>query len=577
MERANHTALRNMKLSSSSRAFATLILLVVGVSLSVSAQKEVVAPVKPETGTGRCPDDASILATKSGAPSWNGWGVDLSNTRFQPTAHAGLTESDVPRLRLRWAFGFEGASMAFSQPAISGGRLFVGSESGSIFALDPSSGCTVWNFHAQGSIRTGFSIGPGTTEHSRNASLYFGDQHGAVYALDSVTGQLLWKAQADPHPAAMITGTPQLWQGRLYVPVASYEENFAPDTNYQCCTFRGSVVALDALTGKPIWKTYTISEVPRKTGLSKARTQLWGPSGAGVWSAPTLDTRHRVLYVATGNNYSDPVTSTSDAVLALSMDTGKILWTQQATPNDAYNSSCAVFMDATQSNCPPENGSDFDFGASPILVTVNHSRRILVAAQKSGVVYGLNPAHRGRVIWQTRVGKGGPLGGIEWGSAADHHNVYAALSDCDWKTFERVKNGQKESVVDLDPDKGGGLFALRLSDGHKVWQSPTPPACADREHCSPAQPAAVTAIPGVIFSGSLDGHLRAYSSQTGKILWDYNTVRDFSTVNGVPSRGGSLNGPGAVVVGGVLYVNSGYIRFGEASGNVLLAFSVDGK
>jgi polyvinyl alcohol dehydrogenase (cytochrome) len=565
-----------MKLPSSSRGFAILILLV-WVSLPASAQKAVVAPVKPKTGTGRCSADASILATNLGAMGWNGWGVDLHNSRFQPEAQARLTESEVPRLRLKWAFGFDGASMAFSQPAVAGGRLFVGSESGDVFALKPDSGCIKWTFHAQGSVRTGFIIGPGLNNRHQSGVVYFGDQHGAVYALDSTTGQLLWKAQADPHPAAMITGTPQLWHGRLYVPVASYEENFAPDTHYQCCSFRGSVVAYDAQTGKPVWKTYMIADVPHKTGVSKAGTQLWGPSGAGIWSAPTLDTRHRVLFVATGNNYSDPVTNSSDSVLALNMDTGKILWTQQATPNDAYNSSCALFMDATQSNCPLENGSDFDFGTSPILVTTRDGRRILIAPQKSGVVYGLDPANGGKVIWQTRVGKGGPLGGIEWGSAADHQNVYAALSDCDWKTFERVKNGHKESVVDLDPDKGGGLFALRLSDGQKVWQTPAPAACADREHCSPAQLAAVTAIPGVIFSGSLDGHLRAYSSQTGKIMWDYDTVRGFSTVNGIPSHGGSLNGPGAVVVGGTLYVNSGYIRFGEAPGNVLLAFSVDGK
>jgi len=565
-----------MKVLFSSRGFVVVIWLGWGV-LSASAQKAVVAPVKPKADTGVCAADASRLATKSGSPVWNGWGVDLHNSRFQPAAQAGLIGNEVPRLRLKWAFGFEGASMAFSQPAVVGGRLFVGSESGDVFALNPDSGCTEWTFHAHGSVRTGFVIGPGRIKQAQSGAVYFGDQHGAVYALDSATGELLWQAQADPHPSAMITGTPQRWQGRLYVPVASYEENFAPDTHYQCCSFRGSVVAYDAQTGKPLWKTFMISDVPHKTGMNKAGTQLWGPSGAGVWSAPTLDPRHRVLYVATGNNYSDPATNTSDSVLALSMDTGKILWRQQATPNDAYNSSCALFMDATQSNCPPDNGSDFDFGASPILATARDGRRILIAAQKSGVVYGLDPANRGKVIWQTRVGKGGPLGGIEWGSAADDQNVYAALSDCDWKTFERVKNGHKESVVDMDPDKGGGLFALGLSDGHKVWQTPAPAACADREHCSPAQLAAVTAIPGVIFSGSLDGHLRAYSSQTGKIMWDFDTVQDFSTVNGIPSHGGSLNGPGAVVVGGILYVNSGYIRFGEAPGNVLLAFSVDGK
>jgi polyvinyl alcohol dehydrogenase (cytochrome) len=561
-----------MKLSSCSRAIEMLFLLAISASLPASAQKSSVAPGNPETTV--C---APALAAKSGGMGWNGWGVDTQNSRFQPAAQAGLTESDVARLRLKWAFGFAGASMAFSQPAVAAGRLFVGGESGDVFALNPNSGCVLWTFHAQGSVRTGFVVGPGPAKPAESVAVYFGDQHGAVYALDGATGILLWKAQADSHPAAMITGTPQLSEGRLYVPVASYEENFAPDTHYQCCSFRGSVVAYDAQTGKPAWQTYMISDVPRKTKISKARTQLWGPSGAGVWSAPTLDTQHRVLYMATGNNYSDPVTNTSDSVLALNMDTGKILWTQQTTPNDAYNSSCATFMDATQSNCPPESGSDFDFGAPPILVTAQDGHPILIAAQKSGVVYGLDPANGGKAIWQTRVGKGGPLGGIEWGSAADHQNVYSALSDCDWKSFERVKNGKKESVVDMDPDKGGGLFALRLIDGHKVWQTPTPAACVDREHCSPAQLAAVTAIPGVIFSGALDGHLRAYSSLTGKILWDYDTVRDFSTVNGVPSHGGSLNGPGAVVVGGMLYVNSGYSRFGEAGGNVLLAFSVDGK
>ncbi len=552
-----------------------LILCLACIFSSASAQTAVVPPVKLDSAQGRCPANSSPVP-QSGS-GWNGWGVDPHNTRFQPASQAGLNENGVSRLRLKWAFGFDKANMAFSQPAIVGGRLFVGSESGDVFALNPDSGCAVWSFHAQASVRTGFVVDPVSLKRPTTGAVYFGDQHGAVYSLDSATGHLRWKAQADPHAAAMITGTPQLWQGRLYVPVASYEENFAPDPHYQCCSFRGSVVTYDAQTGKLAWKTYLVSESPHKTGVSKAGAQLWGPSGAGVWSAPTLDIEHRVLYVATGNNYSDPVTNTSDAVLALSMNSGKILWTQQVTPNDAHNSSCFSFMDATQSNCPKEPGSDFDFGASPILVNVGTGQHILIAAQKSGVVYGLDPAKQGKIIWQTRIGKGGSLGGIEWGATADDRNVYAAVSDCDWKSFERIQDGQKRSVVDLDPEKGGGLFALRLGDGHNIWHTPTPVACADREHCSPAQLAAVTAIPGVIFSGALDGHLRAYSSQTGEVLWDFNTARDFPTVNGVPAHGGSLNGPGAVVVRGVLYVNSGYGRFGEAPGNVLLAFTVDGK
>jgi polyvinyl alcohol dehydrogenase (cytochrome) len=378
-------------------------------------------------------------------------------------------------------------------------------------------------------------------------------------------------------PRRMITGTPQLWKGRLFVPVASYEENYAPDPHYSCCTFRGSIVACETRAGKPVWKTYTITRRPQRTRMSPAGTQLWGPSGAGVWSAPTLDPRHQILYLATGNNYSDPATGLSDAVLAMSMVTGNILWSRQVTLHDAYNSSCEDFLDPTHSNCPPDPGSDFDFGASPILITEADGRQILVAPQKSGIVYGLDPQKAGEEIWRTRVGKGGPLGGIEWGAASDGENVYVALSDCDWRTFEKIVDGKRQSYVGMDPDKGGGLIALRVSDGRKMWEAPPAAACAGREHCSPAQLAAVTAIPGVVFSGSLDGHLRAYADQSGQVLWDYDTARDFSTVNGVIAHGGSLNGAGPIVADGMLYVNSGYSRFGEASGNALLAFSPDGQ
>jgi polyvinyl alcohol dehydrogenase (cytochrome) len=515
----------------------------------------------------------ALLATVSGrtqaAGGWNGWGVTPANARFQSAAAAGLTVDSVRHLQLKWAFGFPGASRAFSQPAVAEGVVFVGSEGGKVYALDARSGRIRWSFGAGSSVRTGFVIGGGL--------IYFGDQHGAVYALEASSGRLRWKAQADSHPAAMITGTPQLWKGRLFVPVASYEENYAPDPRYPCCTFRGSVIAYQASSGKVLWKTYTVRDPARRTRRNPVGTQLWGPSGAAVWSAPTLDPRRGVLYAATGNNYSSPLTGTSDAVLAMSMGTGRILWIHQLTSGDAYNAACEKFMDPTLANCPQARGSDFDFGSSPILVTVSDGRQILIAPQKSGVVYGLDPLSSGKILWQTRIGRGGPLGGIEWGAASDGENVYVGLSDCDWKTFDRVVEGKSSSYVDLDPEKGGGLFALRVSDGTKVWESLPSVACSGREHCSPAQLAAVTAIPGVVFSGSLDGHLRAYSARSGRVLWDYDTAREFSTVNRVRAHGGSLNGPGATVANGMLFVNSGYGRFGEAPGNVLLAFSTLSK
>jgi polyvinyl alcohol dehydrogenase (cytochrome) len=287
--------LRNMKSNLFACMFAIVILLVLRVCVSVEAQKADVAASKPVSPTGQCTADAAQVSTKSDVLSWSGWSPGQHNTRFQPAAQAGLRLREVPRLRLKWAFGFSGDTMAFSQPAVFGGRLFIGSESGDVFALNANSGCTEWSFHAQASVRTGFVIRPGSVKHKASSALYFGDQHGLVYALDSATGQLVWKAQADPHRAAMITGTPQLWQGHLYVPVASYEENFAPDRHYECCTFRGSIVAYEAQTGEQIWKTYTVSEAPHKTSMSKAGTQLWGPSGVGVWSSPTLDPERHVL------------------------------------------------------------------------------------------------------------------------------------------------------------------------------------------------------------------------------------------------------------------------------------------
>jgi polyvinyl alcohol dehydrogenase (cytochrome) len=513
---------------------------------------------------GWCSAEVKGFAQNPDAPGWNGWGVSRSNTRFQPAAAAELTAGAVRGLRLKWAFGFPGATMAFSEPAVAHAVLFVGSESGRIYALDTRSGCIHWSFKAQAAVRTGFVLGRGL--------LYFGDQHGAVYALDASSGRLRWKARADSHRAAMITGTPQLWRGRLFVPVASYEENFAADPHYPCCSFRGSVVAYWASSGRVIWKTYTVRGPSRRTRGNRVGTRLWGPSGSAVWSAPTLDPRRGVLYVATGNNYSAPATDSSDAVLAMSMATGRILWAHQLTSGDAYNAGCEKFMDPTLANCPPTQGSDFDFGSSPILVREPGGRPILIAPQKSGIVYGLDPVKAGRIIWRTRIGKGGPLGGIEWGAASDGKNVYVGLSDCDWKTFWRVVNGKRSSYVDMDPHKGGGLFALRVSDGAKLWEALPSAACAGREHCSPAQLAAVTAIPGVVFAGSLDGNLRAYSARSGRVLWDYDTAREFSTVNRVRAHGGSLNGPGVVVAGGMVFANSGYSRFGEAPGNVLLAF-----
>jgi polyvinyl alcohol dehydrogenase (cytochrome) len=396
---------------------------------------------------------------------------------------------------------------------------------------------------------------------------FFGDGVANAYAVEAATGKLIWKTKVDDFPAARVTGSPVYHNNRLYVPVASGEEATGAAPDYECCRFRGSLVALDAATGKQIWKTYTI-DPPKPTRKNKIGTQLWGPSGAPIWTSPAIDDKRHALYVTTGDNYSEPATRTSDAFLALDMDTGRILWSRQMTADDAYTAACRL---ADSTNCPDVNGPDYDFASSPILVNLPNGKRALVAGQKSAVVHALDPDQQGEVLWSVRIGRGGTAGGVQWGSATDGANVYVALSD-----IGRIRLAYSQAT-DADPKVGGGMFALRLSDGKQIWKAPPPVCAADRPRCSPAQSAAVSAIPGIAFSGAEDGHLRAYSAAEGKIVWDFDTIREYKTVNGVAAHGGSLDGPGPAIGGGMMFVSSGYASSGGAPGNVLLAFTMDGK
>jgi polyvinyl alcohol dehydrogenase (cytochrome) len=285
--------------------------------------------------------------------------------------------------------------------------------------------------------------------------------------------------------------------------------------------------------------------------------QYFGPSGAALWSSPTLDRKRKIIYVATGNNYADPPTASSDAVIAFDLKSGKRLWSRQFTPDDLWNAGCVA---EKKDNCPQPHGDDYDFGAPPMLITLAGGKDILLLAQKSGIVYALDPARRGAMLWKARIGKGGPLGGIEWGGAADQRYGYFTLSDYDFE----------------NPMIGGGVFALDLRNGKQVWYAPpVKPACAGQFGCSAAQMAPPTLTPGIVFAGSLDGHLRVYDTRDGSVVWDFDTVQEYKTTNGVKAHGGSLNGAGPAVVSGMVYVNTGYTN--ALAGNVLLAFSTDAK
>lgn len=523
---------------------------------------------EPESLAPTC-KTAKEFTVKAGAPEWGGWSPSVTNTRFQDAAAAGLKTTDVGKLKLKWAFNLGDVTVARSQPAFAGGRVFIGNSNGVVYSLDADSGCTRWGFKAAGAIRSGVTIG----EANGSPAVFFGDSGANVYALDAKTGAQLWKVHPNAHYATTITGTARFYKGVVYQPLASFEEALGGDPKYGCCTYRGSVVALDAATGKTVWQTFTIAEEAKPTHKNAAGVQQLGPSGASIWSAPTIDEELGALYVATSDNYSDPPTNTSDAILAMDLKTGKLLWSHQFTPNDAYNVGCGVPGGA---DCPEAKGPDFDFGQSPILVSLGSGKRALVIAQKSGMAYAIDPDNKGELLWQVRAGQGSALGGSQWGSAADRQRMFVAISDPGMGAVADPKSPQGYKLT-LDPNKGGGLHALDLKTGKIVWSAKITPCAAGRTDCSPSQSAAVTAIPGVVFSGSVDGHLRAYSASTGEILWDTDTEQEFQTVNGKPAHGGSIDGGGPAVVDGMVFTNSGYNQWGGMPGNVLLVYSVNGK
>ncbi len=380
-----------------------------------------------ETNAGMCADPKARFHPEG--PAWNGWGVDVSNTRFEPASVARLKAGDVPNLKLKWAFAFPNTFASNAQPVIVGGRIFIAGANRRVYSLDAKTGCQYWSMETPAPVRTAITVVTVKGEITRQVA-FFGDRRATAYAVDASSGELLWKTHIDDHPRAAIVGAPAYFEGRVYVGLVAGEEGPAMNPQYECCTARGGLIALDAATGKQIWKTYTVDEKPHATTKNSAGAQMWGPSGASIWSAPTVDGEKHLVYAGTGDNFSSPPTKTSDAILAFDMNTGKIVWDTQLTEGDSFNMACG--QGPSRASCPEENGPDFDIGASPILVKLANGKRVLLVSQKSGVAHGLDPDHDGKVVWETRVGKGGALGGIQWGSASDGKNMYVAVSDIDF-------------------------------------------------------------------------------------------------------------------------------------------------
>ena len=506
--------------------------------------------------------DAGWSALDVGTVSWMGFAGNLAGTGFQPPDRAGLDAADVPGLTLRWAFAFPDAGEVRTSPAVVDDHVVVAGPFGDVLALDTATGCVRWRFEADAGVRGAVLVGEGP---EGRPTAWFMDSRTTVYALDVSSGSLLWRFRAGWHPASYGTGSPALHNGRLFVPISSLEVVLAGDPRYECCTSSGAVAALDALTGDVLWYHRIIPGYPETAGENAVGTPRWAPSGASVWSSPTVDPGRGLVYAGTGENLNRPVTATSDAIVALDMETGELAWSFQGTSEDAFNMACT--QSRNRENCPDPPGPDFDFGMAPMLVTRSDGREILVAGQKSGTVWALDPDDNGAVLWSAQVGKGSALGGIHWGMASDGRLAYAPNAD------------RNAVIVDVNPEQelAPGLYALDLMTGEVAWSVPSPQdGCEGKERCYAANSAAVTAIEGVVFAGGLDGVIRAHSVEDGQVVWEFDTT-DAESTNGVPGNGGAIDGPGPVVADGMLFVSSGYGTFGQMPGNLLLAFGVRGE
>jgi polyvinyl alcohol dehydrogenase (cytochrome) len=497
-------------------------------------------------------------------PRQKGWGVDYNNSRFQPLDTGGLSATEVSTLELKWAFAYPNAIQARSQPTVAGGSIFVGSQNGTIYALDAKTGCARWTYRASAEVRTAVSISSwDESNDDANPSAYFGDILARAYAIDAQTGEEKWITKVDDHPNATITGAPVVVGDRLYVPVSSLEVVNAVDPSYECCTFRGSLVAIDTRDGSIVWKTYVIDDPASEAGVTSAGTRILAPSGAPIWNSPTVDLKRQRLYAGTGENYSSPAGGTSDAIIAFDMDSGKIIWVNQATKGDAWNVGCLSQYATDPANCPEEDGPDFDFAASSVLVEHPDAGDVLVAGQKSGDVMAIDP-DTGKTLWRKRIGRGGVQGGVHFGIAAERSTAYIPINDMAYP--EDVTRYKFTTAA------RPGMFALDAYTGEVHWENIADDICNGLQFCNPGISSAVTAIPGAVIAGHLDGRLRIYGSTDGAVLWEYDTRQNVETVSGEAAHGGSMSGGGPVVADGMLYVNSGYGIYFHMPGNVLLAF-----
>lgn len=496
--------------------------------------------------TSRCSSNPAL--GEIGEASWSGWG-GATNARFQSEAAAGLKAADVPKLKLKWAFGLPAGNNSYSQPAVAFGRVFVGADDGVVYSLNAKTGCVYWSYRSDAFGRFAPIAAPIKGYPGTSYAIFFVTRSTTAYAIDAHDGKLLWKTLVKENPTALnnLSASAAWYDGRLYVPMSGTETLTGANLDYECCKSRGAIASLDANTGKVIWRVQSIPEPLKKLGENSHGKEVWGPAGASVWNTPTIDAKRKLVYVGTGNSFGRLAADTSDSILALRMEDGKLMWHHQEFTSDSFMNGCRP-TNATDTNCPEKLGPDYDFGGSSAILQTVNGKDILLAAGKGGVAIALDPDAEGKLVWRTQLweNQAPPASGlVVWGGTADGQHVYYPLQQA-----------------------GGGLKALQLTTGKVDWNADVK---ADRR----GQAGPATSIPGVVFTGGWDGILRAVDA-SGKLIWTFDANKDFQTTNGVIANGGSFGCAGPVAAGGMLYVASGYAGImGGAQGNVVLAFAAE--
>ena len=479
---------------------------------------------------------------------WSNWGNGLSNQRVQ--VKSSLNPQNINKLELKWAFGFKDSIRIRSQPLVTEDTIYIGSQSGHVYALSLDTGCEWWSFKADAEVRGAITLS------DDKKSILFTDFAANVYRLNSLNGEIEWKKNVATHPLTTITGSIAVTQNSVLIPLSSTEVVSAIDPNYMCCTFRGGLIALNTSNGNERWKMHTVPE-PKKTGYNSNKISSWGPSGAPVWSTPTIDLERGLVYIGVGQNYSHPATELSDAIIAIEIESGRVVWHKQTLSGDVWNAACVT----NRINCPGDYGPDYDIGASIILI--EGDKDMLIAGQKSGMVFAMDPDDRGSIIWQKRVGRGGKKGGIHWGMTIDDDSIFVPIADLPEKI---------PSQFSPMP----GIHALRIKDGSKEWYRPAIPVCEDEKyHCYPSVSAAPSRVGNMIITGSMNGVIEIISTRDGNLLWSFDTAKQFKTINQISANGGSIDSNGPIIAGNHLIATSGYDIYGQLTGNILLVFSVE--